>query len=188
MTHQVAQLLKELREDHQNMALLVELLERESSRIHDGNQPDFELLHDIMNYMTVYADVVHHPKEDLIYDKLHSERKDLAEDLERVTIDHRVIADLSQTLRRDIEAIMAGVAVTRDRVIADTFAYVEQLRHHMGWEEEHLFKRADELVKDSASVSVNASHLSETDPVFGPTRDRAFDNLLHSIQNEAAQQ
>lgn len=187
MTHQVAQLLKELREDHGNMVLLIDLLEREAGRIHDGDKPDYELLHDIMNYMTVYADVVHHPKEDLIYAKLNSERKDLAEDLERVTDDHRVIAELSQTLRRDIEAIVAGVAVTRERVIADALAYAEHLRHHMGWEEDNLFKRADELVKESASVSVGASHLSETDPVFGPTRDRVFDNLLHSIQNEAAE-
>ena len=73
-----ATFLAELREDHKNMALMLKLLERESNRIYDGDEPDYELLQDIMHYMTVYPDAVHHPKEDRIYAELKAFRPDLS--------------------------------------------------------------------------------------------------------------
>ncbi len=74
MTIKLTQVLVELREDHRNLRLLLDLLESESSSITVDDEPDFELLHDIMQYMTVYSDAVHHPKEDLVYDLLHHYR------------------------------------------------------------------------------------------------------------------
>jgi hemerythrin-like domain-containing protein len=186
MTHGIAQVLEELREDHRNMAIMLTLLESEGRRIHNGDEPDFELLHDILSYLTVYSDAVHHPKEDLIYAKLWSKGPKVSSGLERVEEDHREIAELGQTLRRDFEAIVAGAAVTRDRVITDTFAYAERLRNHMRWEEEDLFLRADTVVAESAGASIDASHLNTDDPVFGDAPEAIFDNLLRSIHDAAA--
>ncbi len=186
MTHLVAKILDELREDHRNIALMLNLLEYEVKRIHDGEEPDFELLHDILSYLTVYSDAVHHPKEDLIYGKLRSRGANMSFGLERVEEDHRHLASLGQVLRRDFEAIVAGAAVTRDRVIADTFAYADRLRNHMRWEEDDLFIRADKLAAESATVSIDASHLTTDDPVFGQAPEALFDNLLRSIKKAAA--
>jgi hemerythrin-like domain-containing protein len=74
----VARILEELRQDLRNMALLLDLLERECDHIREGSSTDFELIHDIMHYMTTYPDTVHHPKEDLLYEELKSIRPDLA--------------------------------------------------------------------------------------------------------------
>jgi len=185
MTHKVAQILEELREDHRNMALMLNLLELEAGRIHDGEEPEYELLHDIMSYMTVYSDAVHHPKEDLIYAKLWSRGPELSAGLEHVEDDHREIALLGQSLRREFEAIVAGAAVTRDRIIADALAYAERLRRHMAWEEDDLFLRADKLVAEEDAISVDATHLGTQDPVFGKTPEAIFKNLLRSIQDAA---
>ena len=70
MDKNVANVLTEFRQDHKNMGLMLNLLEQESNRLYDGDDPIFELLHDIMHYMTVYPDAVHHPKEDRIYAEL----------------------------------------------------------------------------------------------------------------------
>jgi hypothetical protein len=54
MTQKAAELLTELRQDHRNMAILLDLLQQEIDRIdHPDESPDFELLRDIMRYMTV---------------------------------------------------------------------------------------------------------------------------------------
>ena len=187
MTRQMADILGELREDHRNMLLMINLLEFESSRIHDGDLPDFELLHDILIYMTVYSDAVHHPKEDLIFAKLWSKGPVFSAGLDHIEEDHRNIAALGLALRRDFEAVVAGAAVTRDQVIADTFAYAERLRNHMRWEEDDLFMRADELITDSSRITVDASHLDTDDPVFGTEPEAIFKNLLRSIQDAAAE-
>ena len=77
MDNNVANVLTELRQDHRNMGLMLNLLEQESNRLFDGDDTDFELLHDVMHYMTVYPDTVHHPKEDRIYAELKAGRSQL---------------------------------------------------------------------------------------------------------------
>lgn len=182
MTHDTAGLLAELRQDHRNMAILLDLLQEEIERVHENESADFELLQDIMRYMTVYSDAMHHPKEDLIYAGLRAEQPALAAGLEIVEDDHRQIAELSEQLRDDIEAVVSGTAVTRERIIADAKEYLRRLRRHMAWEEEELFRRADELAD---SLTIDVSHLTASDPVFGAKREASFANLLQTIQREA---
>ena len=182
MTIQLADILSDLREDHRNMALMLDLLERETDRIKDGEKPDYELIHDIMRYMTVYSDAVHHPKEDVLYGAMRKERPELSEGLHRVGPEHEELAQLGEILRNDIEAIASGAAVTRERIVEDTHGYISRLREHMNWEEGDLFKRADSLVEAEAAMFVDISHLDYLDPVFGPEREHTFANLLENIK------
>ena len=183
MTHEAAELLAELRQDHRNMAILLDLLQQEIDRIErEDESPDFELLHDIMRYMTVYSDAMHHPKEDLIYAGMIAKKPELAEGLEDVEVDHQDIADLGERLRDDVEAIVAGTTITRERVVGDAQEYVHRLRRHMAWEEEDLFPRADAQGDD---LEIDTSHLDAADPVFGVVRETSFANLLQTIEREA---
>jgi hemerythrin-like domain-containing protein len=180
MTYKAAELLAELRQDHRNMAVLLDLLQQEIDRIDSPDQsPDFELLHDIMRYMTVYPDTMHHPKEDLIYAGMQATQPGLAEGLEQVEVDHQNIAELGERLCGDIEAIVAGTVVAPERVIDDTQKYVHRLREHMSWEETDLFRRADEMGDD---LEIETSHLDATDPVFGAQRDETFGSLSQTIE------
>ena len=52
--------------DHVNFARLLNLLEGELDLLHDAGSPHYQLMLDIMYYMTHYSDVLHHPKEDLV--------------------------------------------------------------------------------------------------------------------------
>jgi hemerythrin-like domain-containing protein len=101
------------------MSLMLNLLERESNLIYDGENPDFELLHDIMHYMTVYPDAVHHPKEDRLYAELKIVRPDLSKGFEGITMDHRNIADLSIRLKNELAAIDSGSFLGRKAVVGD---------------------------------------------------------------------
>ena len=73
-------LMKELREDHRNMAIILDLLDDVVREAAAGQDPDFELFDEIMRYMTVYPDAVHHPKENIVYEQLRARRPDLADD------------------------------------------------------------------------------------------------------------
>ena len=183
MTILLADLLDDLREDHRNMSVMLDLLTNQINHIRDGERPDYELIHDIMRYLTVYSDAVHHPKEDLLYASMKAEQPDLEHDLERVGPEHREIAGRGEILRADVEAVASGVAVTRERLIEDATEYVSTLRKHMAWEEEDLFQRAEELVKDESAMFVDISHLDTLDPVFGAEREHSFANLLENIKD-----
>ena len=186
MDSNASTVIAELREDHKNMALMLRLLERESNRIYEGEEPDYELLQDIMHYMTVYPDAVHHPKEDRLYAELKAFRPDLSTGFARITMDHRHIAELSLKLRNDIESINSGNPVRRNAVVADALRYVNTLRGHMQWEELDLFRRVDEMIQAGHDVLDTANFTHRSDPVFGPEVEENFGRLVKSVQAYSA--
>ena len=176
------ELMTELRLDHRNMAAVLDILEGIVEIMEANKDPDFELFDEIMRYMTVYPDAVHHPKEDVIYGELRARRPDLSEDLSHVPDDHREIARLSCLLRDEVEAINAGAAVRRQKMIEDTAAYVQCLRDHMQWEETDLFRRID-LMLDAEPYKVDISEYEHIkDPVFELEIEAGFRRLIESLR------
>lgn len=182
MPSEARTMMKELREDHRNMAIVLSLLEGAVDEASAGEDPDFELVEEIMRYMTVYPDAVHHPKEDIVYAQLRSKRPDLADGLDDVPGDHADIATLGSNLRDEVEAIVAGAAVRREKFIEDAGSYVERLRKHMSWEERDLFARIDQMIEtDPQDFDVEAfDHIK--DPVFELEVEAGFRRLLGSLK------
>ena len=181
----IADLLCDLRQDHRNMLQLLDLLQQETNHVRDDEAADIELILDIMRYMTTYSDAVHHPKEDVLYACMLAERPGLAEGLEAVGPDHERLAELGAALRADLEAIAADAPVSRDQLLDDARDYVVKLRRHIAWEEEDLFRRADEIVNRGQHLEIDVESVHRLDPVFGPERQHAYTNLLRAIANEA---
>lgn len=165
---------------------MLDLLSDQIGHVRNGERPDYELIHDIMRYMTVYSDAIHHPKEDLLYASMKSKYPDLEQELERIEPEHREIASRGEILRADIEAVASGAPVTRERLVDDTSVYVTTLRKHMAWEEEDLFCRAKDLVDAEEDMFIDISNFDRLDPVFGPEREHSFENLLRNIKDLSA--
>lgn len=171
-------LMQELREDHRNMAVILEMLDDLVQQVEAGEDPDFSLLAEIMRYMTVYPDAVHHPKEDLMYSRLRERRADLAEGLDDVEADHLAIAKLGTRLRDDVEAVNAGTAVQRGTIIADAGKYAMRLRSHMQWEEQDLFRRIDTMLDEEPQEFDVSRYAHTKDPVFGLELETGFSRLV----------
>ena len=182
MTKDVEQLMNGLRGDHRNMALLLDLLDAEIDRLAASEEPDYDLVRDIMLYVTEYPDVVHHPKEDIVYRHLKSLRPEILTDLERVEKDHQYLEKSGLKLKNDMEAISNGEKLDRDELIERFHHYMEQLREHMYWEETELFSLADELqvYGDWSEVVLKNNEIS--DPLFGSRVERKYRRLLAKIQ------
>lgn len=180
MRHPTPILMAELREDHVNMGIILDLLQNALDRTLAGEDPDFELVNDVMHYMTVYPDAVHHPKEDVVYAELQSKRPDLAAGIEDVPEDHRQIAELGTLLRVDVAAIVAGTPMRREKFVEDAQAYVTRLRNHMRWEEDDLFKRVDKMLADDEVTFDPRNYIR--DPVFELEIASGFERLRAAVE------
>lgn len=181
MSNEIAPILAELRQDHRNMARLLNLLERQAETIFEGTHSDLELMVDVMRYMTGYPDAVHHPKEDKLYAELRAARPDLAKGMSRVAEDHRMIGDQGILLRDKLEEAASGNLVRRKELVADALRYVGSQRTHMRWEESDLFRRLDTMVKDGHDVIKLSTLLDHRDPLFGATLEARFKTLYKAI-------
>ncbi|MHC4706595.1 MAG: hemerythrin domain-containing protein [Planctomycetota bacterium] len=182
MTKDVEQLMNGLRGDHRNMALLLDLLDAEIDRLSASEEPDYDLVRDIVLYMTEYPDVVHHPKEDIVFRHLKSLRPEIRTDLERVETDHQYLEESGLKLKKDMEAISNGAELDRGELIEKFHHYMEQLREHMYWEETDLFSVADELQLHGDWSEVVLKNNEISDPLFGSRVERKYRKLLARIQ------
>lgn len=182
MSNEILKILADLRQDHRNMALLLDIVERESECIYKESAPDFELLHDVMTYMAVYPDAVHHLKEDRIYMELMAVRPDLTSGFHRISQDHRSIAEQSVKLRNAFASVESGVVIPRKMLVADALRYVNALRSHMQWEEIDLFRRCAEMASDGHRFVVDHRLQSVHDPLFGKSVAERFARLYDHIK------
>lgn len=164
------------------MARVLDLMDAVVTEMEEGRDPDFELLDEAMRYMTVYPDAVHHPKEDVVYEMLRVKRPDLGDGLESVPDDHAEIARLGSLLRSEIDAIVAGAPVRREKMIEDTAAYIGHLREHMGWEEQDLFRRVDAMLDTEEGTVDVAAYGHIKDPVFELEIEAGFRRLIESLR------
>lgn len=184
MTRHVSKVLDELRDDHRNLTVLLNMLEREIARLKDREDPDYELLHDIMMYMTGYPDAVHHKKEDWVYARMAEIRSSMQRDLARIEHDHADISNLGNKLLSDIKAIESGTVMRRFDVVEDAHRYLVRQRDHMRWEDEKLFPLVDSL-KAELDLSEVPSHVGTMDdPVFGDKVENGFRRLFDAIRRE----
>ena len=174
--------MNELRADHRNMAQLLDLLDAETVRLADADEPDYDLVYDIMTYMSEYPDAVHHPKEDMIYRHLKANHDDIDESLRHIETDHKALGIASHEIRRDIDAIAADGVVSREALAASLRKYSEDLRKHMYWEEKDLFELADTMDDDESWAKLLKSYDEASDPLFGSQTERRFQKLFNGIQ------
>lgn len=182
MTIPTTQLLAELRRDHANVSLLLEILEEQSQRLLAMERPDYDVMDDIMHYMTSFADAVHHPKEDVLYQRLRKLRPELQGRLLLLEQEHAEIGRLGVDLRSDIEAIESEAMVRRETVFNDARAYIGMLRNHMLWEEEELFVLLEELSGAIDKDDDDTAMPQGRDPLFGGEVERDFERLFVSIR------
>jgi len=182
MKNTIQKTMNELRADHRNMAQLLDLLDAETVRLADADEPDYDLVYDIMTYMSEYPDAVHHPKEDMIYRHLKANHDDIDESLRHIETDHKALGIASHEIRRDIDAIAADGVVSREALAASLRKYSEDLRKHMYWEEKDLFELADTMDDDESWAELLKSYDEASDPLFGSQTERRFQKLFNGIQ------
>ncbi|HMK71560.1 MAG TPA: hemerythrin domain-containing protein, partial [Xanthobacteraceae bacterium] len=63
-------IIETLREEHRNIEELLLVLEQELIVFDRNERPDYEVIQAVVRYFEDYPDCCHHPKEDMIFEKL----------------------------------------------------------------------------------------------------------------------
>jgi len=182
MKNTIESTMSDLRTDHRNMVMLLDLLDAESLRLAENNEPDYELLDDVLAYMSEYSDAVHHPKEDLIYQHIHARHDNIENSLKHIEADHKALGRDGVEIRNIINATDAQGLPDRVALAKALRRYSEDLRKHMYWEEKDLFALADSMQDNEAWVELLKCHNVARDPLFGNTTERRFRRLFNHLQ------
>ena len=103
--------------EHLNFGRLFALLQKQIDVFHAGKRPNYELMLDIVSYLRDYSDQFHHPREEVAFKLLAKHCPDLAQALDRLTQEHRVIAHAGEALRLLLQAIISGAIIPRAEAV-----------------------------------------------------------------------
>lgn len=172
--------------EHAKFARLLDLLENELRVFHDGGQPDFALMTDIVRYLTEYADAFHHPREDVGFERLKMKDRGMITRVNRLMQEHRVLGEAGRQLLDRLRAAETEVVMPRGDVEAAAATYLIYYRQHINFEESEILPRIAEVftVEDWAAVTAAKGHGS--DPLFGEHADDRFASLRRRISEEVA--
>lgn len=174
-------ILEQLKTDHENVATLLDILDDQVERVRKAENADYDLMRDIMHYMTTYPDSFHHPMEDAMIEKLVERDPGNRDMALGVVKEHNDLARKSKSFLDMLLKVVDGEIVLRKDIVARGVDYIQFLRSHMQREEERLFPRAEAVLseKDWKEISETIEH--RRDPVFGEIVDAQYRSIYQFI-------
>ena len=181
----MSEIMQQLKRDHSNIARLLGTLEKQMNVIHDEGNADFDLMHDIMVYMSHYPDHTHHPMEDLMFERLVAHDSDAGDIVARLEREHGALAQKGTRFLEMLRHVVDGAMVEREVLEETGRDYIAFLRSHMEVEDTDAFPRAERALTDADWEAVSSGMEARTDPIFGPVVDNEFRSLYEYIQRES---
>lgn len=180
----MAHIIEQLRRDHRNMRQLLDVIEREMTAYREDDFPDFDLLRMIAEYTVNYPELVHHPKENLIYQRLVSRDPTLGTAVGDLIKEHRRLAEMTQRLTAAIARAASDEGLPRDWLDSLVCGYLSANRHHITVEEETLYPSALELLTRQEWAEIDDQAARVEDPAFGSKVTAAYLYLHQRITQE----
>ena len=174
-----------LRKEHVDFRKLLELLDVQLGSLEKGKNPDYQVMTDILYYMTQYSDLIHHPTEEVIFALLTTRDPSVKDDVAELTKLHYTIGKSGACLYEKLGKIVIGeteIRPLKEIEIAGRL-YVTTLRTHMDTEEQGLFVLAEQLLNEDDWNKIRAETQTKPDPIFG----EAIEARFHMVCDQLAQ-
>lgn len=176
------ELLQRLDRDHFRLAFVLALLEGLLDEFHEGLEPDYVVMCQLMEYLIDYADQVHHPSEDLIFSRLLEQQGAQHALLTELMEQHRSLSQLNRRFKESIEGIVHGEVLRRDEVEHQGRELIDRLRRHMSLEDEQAFPLAKTSLDASAWSELLVAAPDIQDPVFGNADSERFRAIFKQLK------
>ncbi len=174
-------IIETLREEHRNIEELLLVLEQELSVFDRSERPDYEIMQAVLSYFQDYPDCCHHPKEDMIFEKLKARDAVAAKSVGDLEAEHQ---NEGQRLRR--VAHMIRSILTDHDVLRQTFGdimreFIELERKHMEMEERVLFPAAVSALRPEDWAAIDTVWSEQKDTMFNVAIEERCQSLRERI-------
>ncbi len=177
--------LTDWHDEHVRFGRLLNLLEEQVNAFRAGEEPNYDLMREIVHYLQNFAHRYHHVREDVAFDRLAEREPSMRMIANRLLQEHRVIAWAGEELADRLMQITEDVIVERAAVEAAASTYLVYYRHHLVAEERDILPRAAHLLTPDDWAAVAAAVPPEVDPLFGPDFDVYYEQLRRQLRPAA---
>jgi hemerythrin-like domain-containing protein len=177
----MAKIIDVLLEEHRNIEKLLLVLEQELDVFDHSEPPDYEILQAIIEYFQDYPEDYHHPKEDIVFEKLKLRDPSAVARIGDVEAEHQLETKRLQRFAQAVNDILAGREYPRQGFHDVVRDFIEHQRQHMHKEERLLFPAAVNALQPGDWAEIDARMNNRKDPLFDGVTDKKFDALRQTI-------
>ena len=178
-------IMTELHQDHIHLARVLCVLDKQLEMLKSDADADLFLMIDILDYIQHYPDLVHHPKEDIVYEVFKARSTEGANIIEALMNEHQQLPSTSKKLHELLDGAANGIVfVSRQELYEKIQEFSVAQRKHMNLEEEKLFPLINKIMTDDDWAKVDATMPNNHDPLFGANLEECYQNLYQSIKTE----
>jgi hemerythrin-like domain-containing protein len=167
MTDHMPRAIEQLQLDHRNMTRLLDVLRKELEAYRSGRTPDFDLLNSIMDYTLNYPDLCHHPKENLIYERMVARDPTAKSRVDDLLREHAQLGELTRKLAAALRNVSRDSEIPREWFEGIIESYLAANYRHIAAEEETFFPQAVLTLNQADWGAIDASVTAPEDPLFG---------------------
>jgi hemerythrin-like domain-containing protein len=167
-----------LNSEHRYISSLLEALAEQADNLLPGRTPDYALMQDIVHYMASFPDEYHHPREDLVFERLVMRDPQAKPAVEELLEGHRDINRRSRELLAHLEHITRGERTPDNqklKYLCDS--YIGHYWDHINTEEGKVFPRATAKLRQEDWFDVNSKAKYVDDPLFGTRVRKEYQRL-----------
>jgi len=174
-------IIEVLRQEHCNIESLLRVLERELSVFDRGDRPDYDVVRAVIDYLKDYPDSCHHPKEDMIVEKLKARDPVVAATIGDLEAEHREGARRLRRVGQAVERVLSDQDLLRQTVGDIIRDFITNERQHMAMEERVVFPTALDALRPADWADIARKMAGRPDPFYQPGFEQKFDLLRRNI-------
>ena len=161
-------IIEVLRQEHRNIESLLRVLERELSVFDRGERPDYEVVLAVIDYFKDYPDCCHHPKEDIIVEKLKARDPVAAATIGDLAGEHQEGTRRLRRVAQAVERVLSDQDLVRENVANIIRDFIGHERQHMTMEERVVFPAALNALRPEDWADIALKLVDRYDPFYQP--------------------
>jgi hemerythrin-like domain-containing protein len=180
----MGRVLEALRREHESIESVLDVLESEIGDLTEfqgRRHADYDLVWRAIDYFTDFPDLVHHPKEDLIFARLRRINEDAARGIGDLPAAHATLSKELRDLATELKAVMDDPKRPRANLVAMARTFIQHQRRHLQMEEALFFPVAERVLDADAWQSLENEMTARLDPLIGGESGERFEALRRVI-------
>jgi len=177
----MAGMIELLRAEHRDIEQLLNVLEGELEVFERRERPDYEVIQTIISYFQDYPDCCHHPKEDMIFDKLKARDSPKAKGIGDVEAEHRQETERLDRVARIVRNVLLDREIARQTFSEVMRDFIDQQRVHMAMEERTLFPVAENALRPEDWREIDVKWNDKTESLFNVAMEERCQSLRDRI-------
>ena len=177
-------IMAELHQDHKNLIKVMNVMEQQAESLLEGEDLNLSILLDAANYIQHYPDLIHHPRENQVFEVFVNRSSDAADVVEQLLSEHHELPSATIKFQTMLDGVVNGsLFVSRQELVDDIKQFIEMERKHMNLEEGLLFPIINKTLTEGDWDELNSKMEENNDPLFSGQIEEIYQNLYRLIDN-----